>query len=63
MVIKRRQVVYDKLQSEYVNFLSWVAGKGRALVFNPRCGEKYETTIRLLTRTEIGNYGSVNWGR
>lgn len=55
-IITRKQIVYDKEQSEYVNFLSWAADRGRALVFNPRCGEKYETAVRALNRKEIGNY-------
>lgn len=55
--LRRSEVVFDKDLGEYVNFLNEsydCPGAVRALVFNPRCGENYTTTIRPLNKREKG---------
>ena len=56
--LSKGQVVYDKEQGEYVSYIrtdwGWALKGHRAFIFNPRCGEKYWTIIRPLTKREQG---------
>ncbi len=53
---RRGEVVFDKEQGEYVVLRRPEVGRERrrAVVFNPRCGEEYYTSIRLLNKREKG---------
>ena len=53
--VRKGEVVWMTEEEEYANFIGWdLVDPGVALIFYPRCGEKYYAKIRPLTARERG---------